>query len=375
MGSLYRRGRIFWAKYYVPGQRAPVRRSTGTANEKLAERLLKQWEGQAAEGRHVPPQADKVTVGELFDDLGAEYRANGRRSLRRLGFSLAHLRPVFAGRVAHHITGADVQAYVADRLEAGARPATVNRELGALRRAFRLGVEHGKIARAPVIRALREHNVRTGFFEREQFEAVRRHLPEALRPVVTFAYITGWRLQSEILPLQWRQVDFQAGTVRLEPDTTKNREGRVFVMTPELRAVLEAQRTATDALQRELGAVIPWVFHRRGRPIRDFRAAWRRACRAAGCPGRIPHDFRRTAVRNLERAGVSRSAAMKMTGHKTESVYRRYAIVSEADLHEAARKLAALDEAAGSRTGAAAVPAHRAHPRAQSAPEGRKGVS
>ncbi len=352
-----------------------VRRSTGTDKERLAERLLKTWEGQGAEGRHVPPRADKVTVGELLDDLTAEYRANGRRSLRRLASSLQHLRPAFGDRAAHHVTGADVQAYVARRLDAQAAPATANRELAALRRAFRLGIAHGRIARAPVIQALREHNVRSGFFEREAFEAVRRHLPEPLRPVVTFAYSTGWRVPSEVLPLQWRPVDLQAGTVRLEPETTKNAEGRVFVVTPELRAVLEAQRELTEALQRELGALIPWVFHRRGRPIRDFRTAWRKACLAAGRPGRLPHDFRRTAVRNLERAGVSRSAAMKMTGHKTESVYRRYAIVSEADLQEAARKLAALEGASGPATVPVTVPAPRAQFRAQSALQAGKGVS
>ena len=76
---------------------------------------------------------------------------------------------------------------------------------------------------------------------------------------------------------------------------------------------------------------------------KDLRGAWAKACEAAGLSGRILHDFRRTAVRNLERAGVSRSSAMKMTGHKTEAVYRRYAIVSEQDLHEAAAKLAKLD--------------------------------
>jgi ABC transporter substrate binding protein len=75
----------------------------------------------------------------------------------------------------------------------------------------------------------------------------------------------------------------------------------------------------------------------------DFRRAWKAATTYLGLAGRILHDFRRTAVRNLERAGVSRSVAMKMTGHKTEAVYRRYAIVSEADLHEAARKLAAIE--------------------------------
>jgi integrase len=85
------------------------------------------------------------------------------------------------------------------------------------------------------------------------------------------------------------------------------------------------------------------VFHRGGRPLTDFRKSWRTAVRLAGCPGRIPHDFRRTAVRNLVRAGVSRSVAMKTTGHKTASVYARYAIVSDQDLREAAAKLAAQE--------------------------------
>jgi integrase len=116
-----------------------------------------------------------------------------------------------------------------------------------------------------------------------------------------------------------------------------------LVMTPELRATLEAQRTATEAKQKKTGSVIPWVFHRtkRGRPLKSFRKAWQQACEAAGVPGRILHDLRRTAVRNLERAGVPRSVAMKMVGHKTESVYRRYAIVDEAMLRDAAVKLAA----------------------------------
>lgn len=163
---------------------------------------------------------------------------------------------------------------------------------------------------------------------------------------MTFAYITGWRMGSEILCLQWRQVDVKAGTVRLEPGTTKTGEGRTFYMTSELRAWLEGQKALTEALQRQSGRIIPWVFHRKGKPIGEFRKAWKTACKKAGVPGRIPHDFRRTAVRNLERAGVPRSVAMKMVGHRTESVYRRYAIVDEAMLREGAEKLARLAEAA-----------------------------
>ena len=152
--------------------------------------------------------------------------------------------------------------------------------------------------------------------------------------------MTGWRI-GEAKALNWRQVDFCAGTVRLEPGTTKNDEGRTFPFTglPALEALLRSQRTHTSVIERERGTLVPSVFHRRGKPIRSLHGAWRTACVRAGVPGRLVHDLRRTAVRNLERAGVSRSVAMKLTGHKTESVYRRYAIVSDADLREASRKL------------------------------------
>src|SRR5271169_6242408 len=114
-------------------------------------------------------------------------------------------------------------------------------------------------------------------------------------------------------------------------------------MHADLRALLLAQRERVHDIERATGQIVPWVFcHSDGSRIKDFRYAWAKACEAAGVPGRLVHDFRRTAVRNLERAGVPRSAAMAMTGHKTESIYRRYAIVDEAMLRDGAEKLAAL---------------------------------
>lgn len=176
--------------------------------------------------------------------------------------------------------------------------------------------------------------------EGSAYESVLRHLPEDLRPVVTVAYYTGWRLSDEILSRQWRHVDFKAQELRLEPGTTKNTEGRTFPFgnLAGLREVLEAQHVEHERLKAK-GRVVPWVFHRQGKPILSMTKAFRAACRLAGCPGRIPHDFRRTAVRNLERAGVPRSVAMKLTGHKTESVYRRYAIASEDDMRVAGQRL------------------------------------
>lgn len=351
MGSLYRptyrsadgtlkEAAVYWIKYR-DALRVLRRESSGTDNRREAERLLKQREGAAEEGRVIVPRVDRITVAELAEDLRADYKANGRRSADRLEFSLAHLLPFFGPRRAIEVRSADVTAYRVKRQVAGAANATINRELAALKRMFSLSVKGERLQRVPYIEMLKESNARAGFFEREQFEAVRAKLPDYARPPVTFAYVTGWRLKSEILTLQWRQVDLKAGTVRLDPGTTKNGDGRLFVVTPELRATLEGQRADTDALQRKKGRIIPWVFHRRGKPLKGFTKAWRAACKAAGTPGRIPHDFRRTAVRNLERAGVPRSAAMKMVGHRTESIYRRYAIVDEAMLREGAEKLAA----------------------------------
>jgi len=112
----------------------------------------------------------------------------------------------------------------------------------------------------------------------------------------------------------------------------------------------EVFRESTDC-ERYEGDIARCVpvreFHRRdGTPIKDSRKAWKNACKAAGVPGRIPHDFRRPAVRNLERAGAPPSSAMRLTGHKTEAVYRRYAIVSESDLSEAVSKLQAFKTSA-----------------------------
>ena len=113
-------------------------------------------------------------------------------------------------------------------------------------------------------------------------------------------------------------------------------------MTRDLRELLDQQRVVTENLQRRLGVVCPRVFHRAGRPIKSFRVAFRTACTNAGCPGRVLHDFRRTAVRNLVRAGIPERVAMQMTGHKTRSVFERYNIVSAGDLREAAKRLDAV---------------------------------
>jgi integrase len=196
---------------------------------------------------------------------------------------------------------------------------------------------------------LKENNVRKGFFEQDEFLLLRAALPGYLKGFVTFAYKTGWR-DKEISGITWKQVDLKQGLVRLETGETKNDEGRTVFLDGELKLVFREQ-----FLNRNLGC--PYVFHRNGSRIADFRYVWNIACRQAGLgygyktgkrdeerwgqklpPGPIMHDFRRTAVRNLVRSGVPEKVAMLITGHKTRSVFDRYNIVSLSDLQEAAAK-------------------------------------
>ncbi len=332
----------FWVKYYRNGR--PIRESTETTKETEAKAFLKRREGDIASGRPVNPKAGKIRVEELLDDLVTDYKANDRKSLDGVTRIVARLKNAFGHRRAHELRTADIQQYVVDRQtaprpdEEGAENATINRELAALKRAFNLALKGEKILRKPYIPMLEEHNTRTGFLGEIEYLALRDALPAPLNHVLAFAYVYGWR-KSEILALTWDRVDLTAGTVRLDPDTTKNDEGRLVVLTGELRALFGRLWTETKALAERKGKPIPWVFHRLGLPVKDFRGAWETACTKAGLAGKVPHDLRRTAVRNMERAGIPRSVAMKITGHKTEAIYRRYAIVSEGDLREAARKL------------------------------------
>jgi hypothetical protein len=152
---------------------------------------------------------------------------------------------------------------------------------------------------------------------------------------------------SLVVELQEPTPDGSAGSRRVRPrclcghlarHRKRSGEGRTFPMTREVREVLEQQRTITENLQRQLKVVCLRVFHRPGRPIKGFRVVFRSACKEAGCPGRVLHDFRRTAVRNLVRAGILERVAMQMTRPKTRSAFERYNIVSVGDLCEAARR-------------------------------------
>jgi len=343
----------WWIYYSVRGELK--RESSHSTRESDAWKLLKRRHGEIALGKPVGPDIEKTTFEDMATMIVSDYKANSRRSLARLEDAVAHLREFFVDYRALEITGDKVTAYVTFRQDQKAAASTINIELAALSRMFTLGIRAGKMSVKPYIAKLALNNTRKGFFEWEQFSPVLRNLPEDLQLAIEAAYITGWRIHDEIFTRQKHHADLNGrGWLRLDPGETKNGEGRNFPFTARLREIIEQQLARTKELEKSTGRIIRWLFHRNGSPIKSFRRAWLTACVQAGLGTeirsvdgklikktsyRIPHDFRRTAVRNLERAGVPRSAAMKMVGHKTEAIYRRYAIAEEKMLVESADKL------------------------------------
>ena len=253
-------------------------------------------------------------------------RTDPRHHVERLAESFGHLN-------AEEITEERIREYARRRMEKeGKAPATLRRELAVLKRMLRLA--SSRLPRVPLVDMPRGDNARQGFFEEEDVQALLPHLPSHARNLVEFLYLTGWR-SSEAFRLQWADIDWKRKFVLLRD--SKNREPRIFPFKyhSRLEEVLRRQGEAVSRWEREHARICAAVFHWKGQHIGKLRRSWQRACCAAGMSGRLLHDFRRTAVRNLIRAGVQQAIAMKITGHKTDSIFRRYLVVDEELLAQA----------------------------------------
>lgn len=365
-GSIYRQpGTENWTiQYYSNGRR--VREATGTASRQRAQELLSTRLASVAKGEPLD-QCRPVKVQALYEHLVQHNKVNGRAT-RTASWTL-HLAPYFAAVLATRINAQMLLDYRARRQQAGAAVGTINRELGVLRRLLRVAYQDNLLIRVPHICMPAEDNVRTGFLTDAQLDQLRDAADKVglwMRTMVELsAGAYAWR-KREMLDLRVRQVDFAAGTIRLETGTTKNKAGREVPLTSATRPLLEACCAGKRADDYVLT---------RGRPpvrIADPRDAWHTMCiqlgmgawhcmtkdcatvqpRQGRCPkckarnwryeGLLIHDMRRTGVRNLRRAGVSEQVAMSISGHKTASTFRRYDIVCNDDKVDA---LAALQRA------------------------------
>ena len=335
MGSIFQRGNVYWIKYYRGGK--PYRESSKSEELNKAKNLLKLREGEVIAGTFPGLQVQRIRFEELAEDFLTDYKVNGKKSLERAEMSLKHLKAFFEGCKVITISTSRIKTYILQRQEEGAENGTINRELSALKRMFSLAKQATppKVVNVPYIPRLKENGARQGYFEHSEFLSLRKHLPSYLKPVVSMAYHTGMR-KEEILGLQWSQVDLMEGKITLRSEETKNSEQRTIFMGGELLEVIHFRR----ALRDQKFPNCPWVFFgETGERIKYFGDAWRTACKKAGFEGRIFHDFRRTAVRNMVRSGVPEAVCMKVSGHKTRNVFERYNIVDEKDLKQASKRL------------------------------------
>ena len=345
----------YWYMVWRVGGRQ-YKKSTGTTVKQEALSQLRTKIEKAKRGFQPTEDPSKLTYEYLRELFMNDYRENEYSSLmmnKETGIEyvcgLDHLDKFFGGRKVSEITIEAIDRFRAERKQAGASNGTINRSLAKLRRMFKLAAKRGKIQFIPAFAMLPEPKGRQGFLEVADYEKLHTALPEHVRPLLAVGFNTGMRL-SEILNLKWFQVSVGEGKITLEAEDTKNEERRIIPLIDGLPELFEDLRGKNPDAE--------YVFLRKGERIKTIIKAWRNACVRAGIRVKINgvevashfeddgtyrgflfHDLRRSAVRNFIRAGVPRSVAMKISGHKTEEVFERYNITSEDDLQDAATQI------------------------------------
>jgi integrase len=320
---------------YVPAK--PKRAVRGPfRTEAEARRAWRDLRREVTAGRYRGPGEERITVSDLLDAYRTDLLTRGAKSMVSFEAHAKAVQEALGTVKAVDVTADHVNRVRRTWLAAGKAEATTDRYLETLRGAYRLAVKQRRLGhdRVPYFELIHPNNRRTGFVDEEVFWSLYRALPDVYADAALFAYRSGWR-RGEVQRLTWERVDFSARECRLYD--SKNGRGRVLPLEGELSDVIQ-RRQAARAFETARGPVLSvYVFHRAGQPLGDWRKAWRRACGIAGVPRLLFHDFRRSAVRNLTRAGVASVVAMEITGHRTRSVFDRYNIATTDEAREAIR--------------------------------------
>ena len=331
-GSIYQQpgSRFLWIAYRDANGKL-VRESAGSEKATDAQKLLRDRMGKADAGNSVTSEVRRITVEKLYDALLVEYKKQGQDEKWAKGRWTTHLESFFANMRAVNVGTRQINSYIAKRQDEGAMNGTINRELSLLQRSFMLGYEAEPRTVAHPLRfsRLAESKPRTGFIEQKTYDALTENCPDLfMRAMLALGYSFGFR-KSELLTLRVSDVDLFSNIVQLRD--SKNGVLRKVALTEETRKLLTACITGKNAED--------YVFTRNGKPVVDFRGTWDKVTLAAGCPGLLFHDLRRSAVRNMVRDGTPETVCMKISGHKTRAVFDRYNITSDGDLADAAKKI------------------------------------
>jgi len=331
----YLRGKIWWIRYTIPGEERERFESSKSENKNDAIRLLNKRRKEIDDRQVTSTDA---TVSDLLSLYLEDQKRQSRHSYKQAdGYVRLHLEPAFGKIRASLLTTKIIRAFIDQKQAADYANATINRWLEALRRAYTLGLKElpPLVYVAPEIGDLmldEDENVREGFLEHEQYVCLRNELPDQQKLILVIGYHLGMR-RGEILKLRWDQVDWDASLIRLEKKQTKGKKARVAPLYGELRAWFDMAFASRDP---ECHFIMSW----KGQGISEVKTAWNKARTRAEIPELLIHDLRRTAVRNMIRAGISEKRAMEISGHKTNSMFKRYDITDERDIQADGVRLA-----------------------------------
>lgn len=331
-GRTFQRGKTQWIAYYLDGKE--FRESAESQDVKKAEKLLKKrlkeiGADQLGLSKFTTPQVKKLTIHDLLESLKADFELRkilsdqNRSGIKAADDAFGRIKAVAFG-------SKQVKAYITKQLADSYANATINRVTGFVEQAFALAVTEDRwFTKVPHITRLSEaENVRQGFCTKDEFLRVHANLPEDLKDFALFAFSTGWR-SGEIKCMDWSNVQDNDGFIRMRPDQCKNQHGHSVPVVDELVGIVERRREARTVKVNGTTTLSHFVFHRGGAKVGDFRKAWAAARKAAGLPNLIFHDLRRSAVTALVNSGVPQLVAMTISGHKTDSMFKRYAIKIE----------------------------------------------
>jgi len=323
--SVYKRGGTYWFTFIFDGRR--IQKSSKQANRKAAIDIESAYRTALAKGEVgiAPAKKERRTVGELLDALKTRYEQEGKLSAQNKSL-ISRAKQDFDSTPAIEVTPEDVEKYIHRRKAEGAENSSVNRVTEVLRRAYKLaGIP------APAMERLSESgNVRQGFFSEAELAALISHLPVDLQDFTRFAAACGMR-KGECSSLTWAMV--QDDELRIPGNITKNHKDRILPITGELAEIIERRRAAVPREKNGTFQLSDRIFsHADGTPIKEFRKTWAQAAKKAGCAGKLFHDLRRTAVRNMVQAGIPTQIAKRWSGHKSDSMFERYSILTTDDM-------------------------------------------